>query len=154
MTKTRLFQSDAITPILSAINHFESFWDDLEATMCTYRFHRQKGLQFFGPEPSLCEVAGKHEADQDKEILEFYGSLTQVVKDYEENGSYAQWAAAFSEVTYGGFLEFLIELDLLPQGYVSTVEEEVNEGAFSDVGDFIERINADVKMYSTQVLLF
>jgi len=144
MNPTKLLQHDSIAHIFTRVNYLEPFWDDLDAVMFTYRVHAQKGLQFFGPEPSLQEVAGKYEHDQEKEILDFYGSLTQLVTDYAENGSYAQWAAAFSEITYGGFLEFMIELKLLPEDYISTVKEEVTEGAFSDVGDFIQRVNADM----------
>jgi len=112
-----IFDESIITQVLETIDLQELFYDDLEACMFTYRLHRIKGLQVFRPEPSLCEVAGKFEADQDKEILDFYGSLSNAVLDYCYNGGYEKWVSAFSEITYMGFISLLVAFEHLPNDY-------------------------------------
>lgn len=131
--------------ILGAVNESEYFLDDLEATMVTYRIHPTKGMQFFGPEPTLLEVAGRFEDEQEQELLGFYGSLSKLIEDVAENGTYERWCNSFVEMTYEAFISLLYTSHLISEESLAELKEDVVEGDFTRVGDFIDGLTHDME---------
>ena len=134
-----------IEQIVKALDESEYFWDDLDVVMITYRFHPTKGFEFFSPEPTLLEVAGKYGEDQDRELLGFYGSLSKLIEDVAENGSYEQWRNSFTAFTYGSFISLLSASHLISEQSVIEIKEGVEQGCFTRVGDFINRLTHDME---------
>lgn len=131
--------------VFDAINESEYFCDDLGGTMLTYRIHPTKGLQFFGAEPTLLEVAGRFEDEQEQELLGFYGSLSKLIEDVAENGTYERWCNSFVEMTYETFISLLYTSHLISEESLVVLKEDVVEGLFTRVGDFIDRLTHDMK---------
>ncbi|MGL5900707.1 MAG: hypothetical protein ACRCZW_13805 [Lactobacillaceae bacterium] len=137
-----------IADILNAIDIFDNFTDVLDTNFFSYRKEGYDDFGIYSGEPDIEEVAGMYVSDQDAEILSAYSNLQEAVSDYISNGEYTKWRNSFTYVTYGEFLKRLIENDILPHNYLSTIEEDVNSGEFLTISDFIDRVQEDFESYA------
>ena len=139
---------------ISAIDQNEYFYDDLDLVMMTYRFHPTLGLQVFGPEPTILQVAGPNVKEQDQELLNFYGSISNLVLDVMENGGiYDKWCSSFNELTYRDFVKQLRDANYLSETVISELEADVEEGKFVRVCDFIDRVNLEIEQHHSVTVL-